>query len=225
MGHLGKQEPDIQSVILNNNTLASGQVVVFAEDAAISGIVTVGTAGPGVAFVNPSTGQVMSVVYSKDVGGFGIGGSVITGMFDEFSGAQTGFYHGNNRIFFMNAAGINLQERQLLQFLKGVTSSTVGGAVATQSTGGLFDNIGATGVITFNLTDGGQRGHIHEFYNMAGFPMRLNPGSGAHFITPTGVMTDNTYLELTSVGAYVRVVKNVQLDWMVVGQLGDVNPE
>jgi hypothetical protein len=55
--------------------------------------------------------------------------------------------------------------------------------------------------------------------------MRIYPGITAHFITPTGVMADNTYLELTSAGAYLSVVKNIQLDWMVTGQLGDVNPE
>jgi len=108
-----------------------------------------------------------------------------SGMILEFAGAQVGFYYNNNRIFFINGSGLNLQETILSQWLVGLTNRTADATLATQSTGSITTNIGAAGTVTVMLPSSPGVGHHYTFYRVDNFAFRIQPFAG----TATGILT------------------------------------
>ena len=111
-----------------------------------------------------------------------------SGMILEFAGAQVGFYYNNNRIFFINGSGLNLQETILSQWLVGLTNRTADATLATQSTGSITTNIGAAGTVTVMLPSSPGVGHHYTFYRVDNFAFRIQPFAG----TATGTITNAT---------------------------------
>lgn len=216
----------LSSALDISNVLASGQVIKFAEGAALSGIPNLAL-GDAVAFINPDTGTINTVIYAGDNPGIGFGASnQNSGLRLEFAGAQFSYYYGNTRIFYANNNGINLGEKRLDGFALNQGSYTTDSSINSQGTGAILDNNGAAGLV--NLTLGGpglSKGHIYWFYNVAGQPMRIIPNALDKFITPTGALPDGSYIELNDVGSCVNIATNAGGDWMILSQQGTINPQ
>jgi hypothetical protein len=225
MGHLGKQEPDIQSVILNNNTLASGQVIVFSEGVALSGIPNA-TLGPALVVIDPDTGEEKIWLHAN--GDISFGGNDDRTGFRENSGAQVDAYFKNVRAFYYNGNGINLGERRLDGYRARVLENTGGDfTVNSQDTGAAYDNVGSAGAAVTGLLPGPNvsEGHHYWFYNTTGDRMVIQPNANDAIITPDGALANGQIVALSGVGASVHLMANSQGNWMTLSQVGSVGPE
>lgn len=222
MAYLGKNQPVISGVVNNGNELFEGQVIIFGPNAAMSGIVT-GFGDPGIAIVNPQTGQLGCIIRSDGI--YSFGSDARAGIISEFNGTQTSLYHNSQRILYATNLGINLGEKRIDGFRRRTINRTSDLSVTTQDTGTRYTNIGATGVVTITLNSTPTDGHNFSFNRVADFPLRIVPAAGDAIIMPTGQLPDGDYIELGNVGAFVELMANSQDNWMVISSGGTITPE
>lgn len=229
MSHIGKNEPDLQSVLRYGEVAGSGQAIRFAENVMMSGVdLSSEAAGrAGVAVVNPSTGLDGALIRTgDDVLTYSFRDYPTTGMGLEFGATQLSLFHGGSRRMFLNSGGANFQFGSLSEYRKAVFNvGTSVNPVASQGTGTLSTNIGATGVLYWTLPQFPAAGNYYTFVRIDDFPLRIVPGAGGGFIMATGQIPDGNYIELGNVGASVQLVSNSNWDWMVINQQGTVTPQ
>jgi len=148
-----------------------------------------------------------------------------TGMTTEFGGAQLSLFYNGARRLFVNGAGTNLQFGTISEYRKSVGNVSITTTPAAQNTGGVLTNIAATGIVELTVPGFPGLGNLWTFCRVEDFPLRIVPGSGGAFITPSGKLADGKYIELGNVGATVTIVSNSQFDWMVISQVGTLTSE
>jgi len=144
-----------------------------------------------------------------------------TGMYHNQSLSQLELVIDGTRILALSdAPAVNFLNSRHAEYRRTVINDGSGGEIATQSTGGVLTNAGATGPATFVLPLAPAPGQQYTIKRTVDFEVRVQPSGASAIVWSIGKMLDGDYVVLDSFGASITLISDVFSDWMSVAELG-----
>ncbi|MFO0971831.1 MAG: hypothetical protein U1A27_00115 [Phycisphaerae bacterium] len=126
-----------------------------------------------------------------------------------------------------NTIILRLDTRRFMGFAGFVTKVNADSPVTLTlaDNGKIFNNLGATGAVVFQLPSAPPAGITYRFVAAAAQSVRIKPGANDALYVSGAKQADNKYVDFDDEAEHVDVVSNEAGDWLVINSAGTLTVE